>query len=344
MKRNISYLPLGKYEPRKILGTGAFGVVYLAKNKLLGRTEAIKEIHLPNRRSFGDAIEEAKRLEELRHRNIIEVYDAGYLNEEKGIYISMEYLKKGSVTNLGFISVLRLKNICLDVLSALEYAHSRNYIHRDIKPSNILIADDGVAKLSDFGIATQLDAMETAEPFGYKIHLAPESFRSGRYSIYSDIYAVGVTMHRLLNGDPPNLKSMTDGQLENAINTGQYPSRVEYRYDVPTKLIKLINRALELEPDNRFRSAGEMASELSKIKVRCEWILNENNRWIGITNAKTISIVYSKKDGEIITKQKQKEANSFRRINRFCFIGLDPSIVNQKLAEILRGFESGKYR
>lgn len=342
----VSYLPREKFDPVKQLGKGAFGTVTLAKNKLVGRYEAVKERHLTNLEHFEDAMKEAKRLEMLRHRNVVEIYDAGYLDENKGIYISMEYLKNGRVENLGFISILRLKNICLGVLSALEYAHSRNYIHRDIKPGNILIAKDGTAKLSDFGIATQLNAVGTAGPFGYKKHLAPELFRDERSSISSDIYALGVTMHRMINGDPPSLNEMSDSQLEDAILRGEYPARKVYRPDVPPKLMKLINKALEVNPKNRFSSAGELENALRKIKIKCEWTRTDREicvEWEGKTDDKIVNVSYSDANGAIITKRKRHEAGSLRRINNLCYQGLSQSEVDHKLRVILSGFESGRY-
>jgi len=312
----------------------------------MGRDEAVKEIRLTDTGRFEDAMKEAKRLVELGHRNIVDIYDADYLSENKGIYISMEYLENGSVDNFGFISIFRLKQICLDVLSALEHAHSRNYIHRDIKPSNILIAKDGTSKLSDFGIATQLDALGTTTPRGYMKHLAPEFFRDERYSVSSDIYAMGVTMHRMINEDPSHLNGMGDSQLKHAIINGEYPSREEYRPDVPTKLMRLINRALATNPENRFSSASEMAIELRGVKVKCEWTRNEREtcvEWDGKTDGKKISVLCSRENREIITKQKRKGAKSLRRINRLCYQNLTPREADYRLSIVLRGFESGRY-
>lgn len=342
----VSYLPREKFNPIKQLGKGAFGIVTLAKNKLVGRYEAVKERHLINPEHFEDAMREAKRLEMLRHRNVVEIYDAGYLDENRGIYISMEYLKNGSAENLGFISILGLKKICLDVLSALEYAHSRNYIHRDVKPGNILIAKDGTAKLSDFGIATQLNAVGTAGPFGYKTHLAPELFRDKKSSISSDIYALGVTMHRMINGDPSTLNEMSDSQLEDAILKGEYPARKVYRPDVPPKLIKLINKALEVNPKNRFSGTRELENALREIKIKCEWTRTDRKtyvEWEGKTDDKIVNVSYFDANGEIITKRKRHEAESFRGINKLCYQGLSQSEADHKLRVILSGFESGRY-
>lgn len=341
-----SYLPTEKFELIKQLGTGAFGKVILARNIMLNRLEAVKEIHLTKPNLFEKALEEAKRLQKLKHKNIVEVYDAGYLQGERGIYISMEYLRRGSLGNLDFISVLQVKNIFLDVLSAIEYAHSRNYIHRDIKPSNILLQEDGTAKLSDWGIATQLNAHGTATPLGYKNHLAPELFLGERCSISSDIYAVGVTMHRMINGDPSYLQRMNDDQLEKAIMDGKYPSRVDYRLDAPLQLVRLINKALEVNPKNRFSRATEMSNELKNIKIKCEWICVQKEthiEWDGITSNKIVRVLYSRKDGEIVTEQKRKEAKALRRINALCYRDLTPREADRRLSIILRGFGSGRY-
>lgn len=345
MKMN-SYLPRSKFEVIGQLGKGAFGTVVLAKNKLLDRIEAIKEIYLKDPKLFPDALEEAKALQRLKHRNIVEIYDAGFLKRGKGIYISMEFLKKGSIANIGFVSMLRLKKIFLDVLSGLEHAHRSNYIHRDIKPGNILIANNDMAKLSDFGLATYLDTVREARPSGYMYisHIAPEVFEGKGCSVLSDVYAVGVTMHRIINGDPTDTE-MNFAQLKVAILNGKFPSRKLYRPDTPPSMVRLINKALEIEPGKRFQSAKAMANDLRKIKILCEWIRKGDDtlvEWKGRTNDRLINVTCSS-NGNIITQQKLLGGNSFRRITRLCYHGLRGPEREAILRKILIGFESGRY-
>lgn len=345
MKMN-SHLPRGKFEVRNQLGKGAFGTVVLAKNKLLDRIEAVKEIYLKDPKLFPDALEEAKALQRLKHRNIVEIYDADFLKRRRGIYISMEFLKKGSIANIGFVSMVKLKKIFLDVLSGLEHAHKFDYIHRDIKPGNILIADDDTAKLSDFGLATYLNAIGVAEPSGYMYinHLAPEVFEGKGCSVLSDIYAVGVTMHRIINGDPIDTK-MKFNQLKEVILNGKFPCRKLYRPDTPPAMVKLINKALEIEPEKRFNSAKVLADNLRKIKISCEWIRKDDNtciEWRGRTNDRLINVMCST-SGNIVTRQKLLGRNSFRRITRLCYSGLREPEREATLRKILIGFEYDRY-
>jgi len=112
-----------------------------------------------------------------------------------------------------------------DISWAVEYAHQRGYIHRDIKPGNILLTGEWKAKLSDFGLATSIPRGGTASPYGYLTHVAPEVLRTGSTSKASDIYALGVTAYRLINGDGFLPEISEHDEIQDLILSGKYPDR-----------------------------------------------------------------------------------------------------------------------
>ena len=154
---------------------------------------------------------------------------------------------------------------------ALEYAHQQDYIHRDIKPGNILIGRRGEGKLSDFGLATQVPRGATASPYGYLTHVAPEMFRDGVANRLTDIYALGVTAYRLLNGDGFLPQLATTEELQDMILAGEYPDRSHYRPHVPMQLRKVVNRAMNTDPAKRYASASDFRHALEAVPISCDW-------------------------------------------------------------------------
>src|SRR2546428_6215976 len=185
----LTHQEFGPYEIIHLLGKGAMGSVYLARDRRIGRRVALKVVHLaPN--AFEDttsADEFYRRLQReaevygaLLHANIVTLYDVGYENE-RVTWLAMEYVEGETLLELQRRSgrVLGLDvvtGIAIDVLRGLEYANAKGIIHRDIKPANILIATDGTAKIADFGIARPLDSSMTraGSLMGTPNYMSPE--------------------------------------------------------------------------------------------------------------------------------------------------------------------------
>lgn len=216
---------------------------------------------------------EPQVLRTLEHKNIVRVEDAGRLPDGQ-LYIAMEYLKRGSLHDVAKGAIFPLRNalqIIRDVCRGVEYAHGKGFIHRDIKPANILIGDDGSGKLSDFGLATKLSKTGIASPYGYFLHLAPEVLLSDETSVRSDIYALGVTLYRLVNGDAALPQVKDDLDLERKIVKGEYPDRQKYRPFIPDKLRKIINRAMDPDPNKRYETAQMLRRSLEQTPISCDW-------------------------------------------------------------------------
>ncbi|UTW50523.1 serine/threonine protein kinase [bacterium SCSIO 12827] len=275
------------YDQQHRLGSGAFGEVWLAIDRALGAERAVKFIRSDKIKDPTNFYSEPQTLKALQHPNIVAVEDAGP-TRDGGIYVAMEYISEGSLEDQfkgGVVPLREAIRIICDACRGVEHAHDMGYIHRDIKPANILLPANGSAKLSDFGLATRVSEVGTASGYGYIAHLAPEIILKEETSIATDIYAVGITLYRLVNGDAylPVLKKGED--VEDLILDGKFPNRNRWRDCLPTQVKKIINKAINIDPLNRFQSAAELRHALEAVEVSCEWIekpISEGTRWNGL--------------------------------------------------------------
>jgi len=218
----------GPYRIKKRIGEGGMGVVYLAEREDLGSLAAIKVLRdawlSPARRER--FLSEQRTLAQLNHPAIARLYDADTLADGTP-WFAMEYVEGQPLTGYcrtrGAAIEERLQ-LLRRVCQAVEYAHAQAIIHRDLKPSNILVRSDGAVKLLDFGIAKQLDRLETADPTitGLRMmtpaYAPPEQIRGERAGVYSDVYSLGVILYELLAGRLPfDLSTCTPAQAEKMI-------------------------------------------------------------------------------------------------------------------------------
>lgn len=286
------------FDYKKKLGEGHFGEVWLVVETGLNITCAVKRIPIGKVINKDNFFHEAQILKEAEHPNTIKVYDTGYLSDSE-IYMTMEYFEKGSLedeTEGGFVKLSRAKEVMIDVLRGLEHAHSRQIIHRDIKPANILIGNNGEGVLSDFGLALPgLSALNTdsIRDYEYLLHLAPEVEDVFSQNILSDIYASGVTLYRLVNGDI-YLPKVSPADAHSLAQQGRFPDRTKYREFVPRQLRGLINKAMDANPQKRFASARAMRKALEQISIETDWEesrLLTGYKWVGEKNGTIYEVV-----------------------------------------------------
>ncbi len=257
---------LPQYEVSEMLGRGGMGAVYKGWQKSLGRFVAIKI--LPPGVDDGDEgfvvrfKREAKALAQLSHPGIIHVHDAG--EQPDGLlYFVMDFVSGTDIQRMlstrGRLPAAEALGILAQVLDALAYAHGQGVIHRDIKPANIMIDGDGSVKIADFGLAKNVTAgasriTSSNVSIGTPDFMAPEAQRgAGNVDHRADIYAVGVMLYEMLTGQLPR------GRFEP-------PSRA-----VPTldkRLDRIVDRALQSEPDARFATAAEFRAALAPLISR----------------------------------------------------------------------------
>ncbi|MGZ8693931.1 MAG: protein kinase domain-containing protein [Gaiellaceae bacterium] len=265
----VGELIAGRYELEELVGSGGMATVYRAHDRLLERPVALKILH-EQFSSDAEALErfgrEARAVAQLAHPNIVTVIDRG---EDAGRpYIVFEYVGgenlKQLVAREGPLPVPTVIELGLQVARALEAAHGRGVVHRDVKPQNVLLADEGRAKVTDFGIAHTrgTEGMTlTGTIMGTSDYIPPEQARGEAAGEPGDVYSLGVVLFELLTGRLPY-------EADNAVAVAMrhvndpVPSVRELRPDVPPRLDALVRRALAKEPRDRFASMSDLVAEL----------------------------------------------------------------------------------
>ena len=269
---------ISKYEILTEIGRGNMGIVYLARDPFLIQPIALKVAHRITDGTNPQAslyqslfFTEMRAAAMLRHPNIVEVHDAGVV-EEDIFFIAMEYIAGGETLDTlcqskSFPMVQTVADIIFQCAEALDYAHRKGVIHRDIKPSNILLTEDGRVKLGDFSAAflTDPDIADTQvmDTVGSPFYMSPEQIREEPVTNQTDLFALGVVMYELLTGQHP-FYAQTLGGLANRI-LNETPKPVDHlRPDIPETLIRILDRALEKDKEHRYHTALELAADLSQ--------------------------------------------------------------------------------
>ena len=259
-----------RYEILEKIGVGGMATVYKAKCHVLNRYVAIK-ILKDEFTTDSDFIRrfntEAQAAASLTHPNIVSIYDVG--NEDNLYYIVMELIQgktlKEIITEDGRLSWKWSVNIAIQIASALEVAHKNNIIHRDIKPHNIIITEDGIAKVTDFGIAKAV-SNSTITAFGTTIgsvhYFSPEHARGGYTDAKSDLYSLGVVMYEMVTGRVP---FDADTPVSVALKQVQEEpvDPITYAKDLPVSVNRIILKAMQKDPNLRYQNATEMLKDLS---------------------------------------------------------------------------------
>jgi serine/threonine-protein kinase len=260
-------LLLGRYELGELLGQGGMGEVRLARDHKLARMVAVKLLRpeLAGQASVRRRFEaEARAAARVVHPNVVVVLDTG---EHDGVpFIVMEQMSGRTLRHVierGPMSAERVRSVALQVLAALNAAHRAGLVHRDIKPGNILEGESGQWKVADFGIAKSLeladgDLTSVGLVLGTPAYLAPERLGGTPATVASDLYAVGVVLYECLAGRPP-FEADNPLALATLVST-QRPEPVRARRsDVPASLAATVDRAMALDPADRFETAAGMA-------------------------------------------------------------------------------------
>ncbi|HKG01853.1 MAG TPA: protein kinase [Conexibacter sp.] len=257
----------GRYELGRRLGIGGMSTVQLALDRRLERNVAVKLLaeHLADDPAFVSRFRrEALAAARLVHPNVVQVFDFGFDEAAHHHFIVMEAVPGRSCAELlrerGHLDVEETVEIVAQACRGLDYAHRNGVVHRDVKPGNLLVTDDGVVKLADFGIAKateQSSITQVGSVLGTAAYLAPEQARGEASGPRSDLYALGVVAYQLLSGRLPyEAMSLSELALK---QQRELPTPLdELNPDVPPALAQAVAIALALEPEGRFETAASM--------------------------------------------------------------------------------------
>lgn len=277
---------LGKYYLIQKLGNGGFGAVYKAYDRILGVEKAIKILEVPDPKEAFKLFSEASIPYKCRHNHIIKINSGEIIgfNNELLFVVDMELVNGESIDSLlrhKYISVVDSLYIMRDILFAVEYSHLQGIIHRDIKPANILV-DNGVPKLSDFGLSTALGNVIVPWRW-YCTHAAPETFVNDSVAtVETDIYALGMTLYRMINGICDwNLFLQGVSNVEDLMRNGKLIDKLPVASFVPNKVFKIVKKACHKLPENRYHAAAEMRNAIEKLCPLYNWKIVEDDYWRG---------------------------------------------------------------
>ncbi len=264
----------GRYKIEKELGRGAMGIVYLGRDPKIDRQVAIKtldysqfskkELDTGKSRFF----REAQAAGRLSHSNIVTVYDMGV--EQDFAFIAMDYVSGVPLSDFtqadSLLPMQEVYRIIQVVAQALDYAHQQNIVHRDIKPGNIMYdVRDRQVKITDFGIARITDSVKTRTGsfLGSPSYMAPEQMTGARVDGRADIYSLGVSFYQLLTGSLP-FKADSLANLAYKITNEKFRPIRDVRADLPSSATRIINKALQKNPEKRYASGAEMVAALKR--------------------------------------------------------------------------------
>ena len=272
LETSVGTVLSGRYKVKSTLGSGGMAVVYKAQDAILGRSVALKTLHLhyAEMPSFQARFrQEARTMASLDHENIVKVYDISQDGEVP--FIVVECVAGRDLGKLlggqggGRLGEAFVRRMAAQLLRALSYAHRRGIIHRDIKPSNILLTPEGTVKVADFGIARiieedDLAGGEPGEIVGSARYMSPEQLRGDEAKPESDIYSVGVLLYHCLTGRPPfsgDVKSLARQHMREEPTP---PRRLNKK--ISPGMEAVILKALDKDPANRYHSASAMLDDV----------------------------------------------------------------------------------
>src|SRR6266511_2519715 len=263
----------GDYELLEETARGGMGIGYRARQVSLGRIVAVKMLLFGplSRPAFVTRFRaEASAAASLQHPNIVAIHEVGVHQGQH--YFAMDYVQGSSLAKVlsnGPLPARGAASYLKTIAEAIHYAHERGILHRDLKPSNVLIDADDQPRVTDFGLARRLEGDSeltvTSQVLGSPNYMPPEQAvgRRGKVSRRSDVYSIGATLYHVLTGRPPFVGEALTDTLDRVLNTEPVSPRL-LNPSLPRDLETICLKCLEKEPDKRYATAQELASDLAR--------------------------------------------------------------------------------
>jgi serine/threonine protein kinase len=269
---------IGKYRVKGELGRGGMGTVYLAEQPGLGREVAIKELvqsAAADPTALRRFLQEAQLMARTSHPNLVQVHDLELMGDAN--YIILEFVRGQSLRawmSLGPIPPPQVFAVMHGILQALDYAHRHAIVHRDMKPENVLISEEGMVKVADFGIARLTDetsvggtATKTGTTVGTPQYMSPEQVASSKVDGRSDLYSAGIVFYEMVAGQPPFVASQADGPFTLMAKHVQAPPKPPsvFQPGLNPELERVILKSLSKRPEDRFQTGQEFDLAMSRV-------------------------------------------------------------------------------
>ncbi|HET7753543.1 MAG TPA: protein kinase [Anaeromyxobacteraceae bacterium] len=256
---------VGRFAIVREIGRGGFGIVYEARDPLLGRSVALKLLRPERLREALDArglVEEAEAAAQLQHPNVVSIHELG---EHDGMpYLVLELLSGETLhdrLDRGALPVDTALSVAIDVSNAVAHAHARSLVHRDLKPANVFVCADGAVKVLDFGLSLfAATAAGASKDGGTPAYMCPEQSRGEPGDAHADVFAIGVMLHQMLCGELPY--RVRQGSSD-ATRPGATPRLAARR--APHAVRHLVARCIDRDPRLRPRDAGDLLAKLRGI-------------------------------------------------------------------------------
>lgn len=323
--------------------------VYIVNDKQMNADLVLKKMLFNP--SLVDQFKESKLLYKYRHSNVVAIQYACLTDHNNCIGIFSPYYMNGTlktkICNGQNLTVKQVIRYAIQFLRGLHHIHKDGLIHQDIKPDNIMISDRDEAMISDFGLAEYYNEEKENIPKHYMCHWSPEYIKSENRDIRSDIYQVGLTLFRLVNGydrlenEIIAKRYKHAGELANDIVKGKFPAK-DYLNHIPISLTKIINKCLKVDPDERYQNTLQLIKALSNIddSPSINWIYSidkeQSITWKRCINDVSLLVVCApKKDGTfdlLTTKTGTKE----QRVTKYCCNNLSIPELNIKLKSLFK--------
>ena len=291
---------LAHFEIHEILGQGGMGAVYHAKDKTLQRDVAIKMLRpvlASNQLSADALLDEARMASKLNHPNIVTIYDVARADDSN--YIVMEWVDGQPLDELipeGGLDLVTAMSYACQIADGLNSAHQKYIIHRDIKPQNIMRSTDGTLKILDFGIAGLIKHQNKAATseaagevkttvktmaVGTPSYMSPEQARGLNLDQRSDIFSFGILLYQMLSGQRP-FQGKNIPSIQKAVCEGSYEPIQHHVPDLPIDVVKLLDKMLVTQKDQRWQSSAELAEEMHRIYAELTYKKNwwEKRHWL----------------------------------------------------------------
>jgi serine/threonine protein kinase len=253
---------IGKYKILSTIGSGGFGTVYLAEDTWIDKRVALK---VPHKQTvdFAELLREPRLLGSLSHPNIVTILTAE--KQENVFFIVMEFVPgetlEAVIAREGRLELPLALDYTCQICNAVDHAHRQGVLHRDLRPSNVLVAENGLLKVADFGTSRFLEiAAHGTTVIGSPPYMAPEQFR-GKAVFASDIYSLGVTIYQMLTGELP-YGTPSPGDLDRLIKGEMHTAPRLKNPRIPKAINDIVLKAMAPEIHNRYQRAADLLEDV----------------------------------------------------------------------------------